>query len=247
MRITIFVIASMGRSACSILQSKHFRKCDCTNRIHPGLLLRRAGLLWTGRRKNCIVRHGVHQRRNHQPGIFPYFYPEVLFQQAWGYIGRKEDFPPERIVSVVSPLSDTTRVETLSAEIAHRYEKQAKGVAFGDPDAILSMMATLCRDKYVALYGSANSKKVKDIEVSAYTEQYTCVMEDIKQLTEITDNYVLVGRRLGTGTYLNGESTASALKSWIRTGRRFRASLPFRIGGPIQSAAGMRTSPATNS
>ena len=131
--------------------------------------------------------------------FFPYFYPEVLFQQAWGYIGRKEDFPPERIVSVVSPLSDTTRVETLSAEIAHRYEKQAKGVAFGDPDAILSMMATLCRDKYVALYGSANSKKVKDIEVSAYTEQYTCVMEDIKQLTEITDNYVLVGRQIGDG------------------------------------------------
>lgn len=131
--------------------------------------------------------------------FFPYFYPEVLFQQAWGYIGRKEDFPPEKIVSVVSPLSDTTSVETLSAEIAHRYEKQAKGVAFGDPDAILSMMATLCRDKYVALYGSANSKKVKDIEVSAYTEQYTCVMEDIKQLTEITDNYVLVGRQIGDG------------------------------------------------
>ena len=131
--------------------------------------------------------------------FFPYFYPEVLFQQAWGYIGQKDDFPPEKIVSEIAPLSNTTGVETLSAEIAHRYEKQANGVAFGDPDAILSMMATLCRDKYVALYGAANPKKLKDIEVSAYTEQYTCAMEDIKQLTKATDNYVLVGRQIGDG------------------------------------------------
>lgn len=164
--------------------------------------------------------------------IFPYFYPEVLFQQAWGYIGRKEDFPPEKIVSEVSPLSDTTRVETLSAEIAHRYEKQAKGVAFGDPDAILSMMATLCRDKYVALYGSANSKKVKDIEVSAYTEQYTCVMEDIKQLTEITDNYVLVGRQIGDGDLFEWGKHGICIKIMDPNRPAFPSvsTIPYRMG-----------------
>ena len=97
--------------------------------------------------------------------FLPYFYPEVLFHQAWGYIGQKENFLPETIISEIPPLSNTIGVETLSAEIAHRYEKQAKGVAFGDPDAILSMLATLCRDKYVALYGAAKPQKLKDIEV----------------------------------------------------------------------------------
>ena len=61
------------------------------------------------------------------------------------------------------------------------------------------MMATLCRDKYVALYGAAKPKKLKDIEVSSYTEQYTCAMEDIKQLTKATNNNVLVGRQIGDG------------------------------------------------
>ena len=48
--------------------------------------------------------------------FFPYFYPEVLFQQAWGYIGQKDDFPPEKIVSEIAPLSNTTGTKSRRTE-----------------------------------------------------------------------------------------------------------------------------------
>lgn len=130
--------------------------------------------------------------------FFPYFYPEVLFRKAWGYIGEAEG-SENKTVYYIKALADDARVEEISALIAHRYGEQAKGVAFGDPDAILSMMATLCRDKYVSLYGPVNHKENKDVEVSPYTEEYTSVMDDIVELTEQTGNRVIVGRQTGDG------------------------------------------------
>lgn len=131
--------------------------------------------------------------------LFPYFYPEILFEKAWGYIGEKNDFKEEDICKFINELSDDSCVESISTEIAHRYGGEAKGVAFGDPDAILSMMATLCRDKFVALYGPAHCKENKDVIVSEYTENYTDVMNDIEELAKQTGNKVIVGRQTGDG------------------------------------------------
>jgi hypothetical protein len=130
--------------------------------------------------------------------LISYYYPIILFEKGWGCIGKPQDFAGQDI-TYIEPLSDLAVVEDVSVKIAHSYEKKAKGVAFGDPDAILSMMATLCRDKYVSLYGPVKPKKQKDIDVSSYTETWTSVMDDIIDLAEKTQNNIIVGRQTGDG------------------------------------------------
>lgn len=130
--------------------------------------------------------------------FFPIFIRKFYSVKHGGYIGEAEG-SENKTVYYIKALADDARVEEISALIAHRYGEQAKGVAFGDPDAILSMMATLCRDKYVSLYGPVNHKENKDVEVSPYTEEYTSVMDDIVELTEQTGNRVIVGRQTGDG------------------------------------------------
>lgn len=131
--------------------------------------------------------------------FFPYFYPEILFREAWGYLGERQEFEERKVVAFIDELSDEETVEKISARTAHRYEDMAKGVAFGDPDAILSMMATLCRDRYVSLFGQVKGKGSREVEVSAYTEEYTTVMDDIEDLVKKTGNRVIVGRQTGDG------------------------------------------------
>lgn len=143
---------------------------------------------------NAYVKKGTNSHE-----FFPYFYPEVLFRKAWGYIGEKTDYPECKDLTYIDALAADEKVESISSKVSEHFEDETKGVAFGDPDAILSMMATLCRDRYVSIYGPVEKKDNKDIVVSNYTEEATCVIEDIQRLTEKCGNKVVVGRQTGDG------------------------------------------------
>jgi hypothetical protein len=131
--------------------------------------------------------------------FIPYFYPEILFREAWGYIGERGNYEDRTDLTYIEAVADDARVEDISSKVANHFADDTKGVAFGDPDIILSVMATLCRDKYVSLYGPVVKKDNKDIVVSAYTEEATNVMDVIEKLTEKSGNKVIVGRQTGDG------------------------------------------------
>jgi hypothetical protein len=142
-----------------------------------------------------------------------YFYPEIYFRKAFGFfessVGAMEGYEK---IHRIDGLSAREGVKGVSKGVSARWEASARGVAFGDPDAIVSMLATLCRDKCVALYGETTAKPQREIEVSAYTEECSSVSEDVMRLAKSTGNRVVIGRQTGDGDLIEWAKAGVCMK-----------------------------------
>jgi hypothetical protein len=155
--------------------------------------------------------------------VRPYWYQEVFFGRAVGVPESESAALPRGVSASRVDASDAGDVASFTTRLARRWATQAEGVAFGDPDAILAMLATLCRERRVALYGPAERKAPRDIEASAYTEEHTSAAGAVKELVGVTGNSVLVGRQTGDGD----------LFEWAKTGICIQIMDPNRPAFPV--------------
>lgn len=107
--------------------------------------------------------------------------------------------------------------------IAERWKSKAKGIAFGDPAAILSQIPRLCREKRLSLYNNKRRVETKNIVVSSYTEAVTTVADDLIRLCKELGNKVIVGRQTGDGD----------LFYWAKAGVCIQIMDPNRPAFPI--------------
>jgi hypothetical protein len=91
---------------------------------------------------------------------------------------------------------------SITRRIASRWRDRARGVAFGDPDAIRAQVPWHCRAGRVALYAPRNRIAPGEVRYSAYTEETSPVARDVAELAEATGDRVVVGRQTGDGDIL---------------------------------------------
>lgn len=158
------------------------------------------------------------------PDMRPYGYQEVFF-------GKRVGVPASESAAVPSAqrlgVAAGANIAAFTSDLARRWADQAAGVAFGDPDAILAMLATLCRERRVAVYGPAVRKAPAEIGASAYTEETSAVSPVVKELVRTTRNSVLVGRQTGDGD----------LFEWSKAGACIQIMDPNRPAFPVVAAA----------
>ncbi len=181
--------------------------------------------------------------------IAPYLYPEIFFGEylafpveAARYVKESLGMKTMNFSSLF--LADEERSEldglqvkvknidgfipgdnyhTITLRIAERWKSKAKGIAFGDPAAILSQIPRLCREKRLSLYNNKRRVETKDIVVSSYTESVTTVADDLIRLCKELGNKVIVGRQTGDGD----------LFYWAKAGVCMQIMDPNRPAFPI--------------
>jgi hypothetical protein len=99
----------------------------------------------------------------------------------------------------IDRLDEQDTYASMTLRIASRWKHMAKGVAFADPMAILSQLATLCRDDKIAVYEEKQRMRQSDVIVNAYSEETTRIVADVIQLCAEIGNRVIVGRQTGDG------------------------------------------------
>lgn len=145
--------------------------------------------------------------------IAPYIHSEIYFSHAAAYpenyLGSDRIVPgiekhvlwmdgtPDSIV--VDEVKDGDDYGTLTMRLAKRWEKCAKGVAFGDPDAIRAQISSLCMDERVSVYAPVVPKKLKDVVLTSYAESVSAIAYETADLALRIGNPVLVGRQTGDG------------------------------------------------
>lgn len=145
--------------------------------------------------------------------VAPYIHSEIYFSQAAAYpekylesgklipgiekhalwLNHSADC---KVIDEVQPGDD---YGTLTMRLAKRWEKKAKGVAFGDPDAIRSQISSLCMDERVSVYAPVVPKALKDVVLSSYAESTSAIAYETAELALRIGNPVLVGRQTGDG------------------------------------------------
>lgn len=186
--------------------------------------------------------------------IVPYLYPEIFYSELLGFpstyaeeaalladglgTGAAVFFGLEALEAAECrrrfPEASEPPVpvswEEASIVVARRWVREAKGVAFGDPDAILSQIPRLCRERRVSVYGNAVPIAPADIVASAYTEETTSALEAVYELCEKTGNRVMVGRQTGDGD----------LFAWAEKGICLQIMDPNRPAFPVVEAVDHR-------
>ena len=160
----------------------------------------------------------------------PYFYPEILFREALAYSTEEwKKVVSEKSEANIYELAETDGetvsnarlIDTISSHdtyadftmrIAERWISAAKGVAFGDPDAIAAQLATLCRKKYVAVYGELQSLKPSEIVTDPYAEQQSSIAQKTVELALRTGNPVILGRQTGDGDIISWSARGGCIQ-----------------------------------
>jgi hypothetical protein len=163
-----------------------------------------------------------------QSALLPYLYPEILFQEAWAFTAS--ELPGDCVFSEISEIhwgdvlfeNVKEDIFPFTRRLAEKWESHAKGVAFGDRDAIWSMLGYLCNENYIALYGNLQKKNLREIKVSAYTEEYSSACTFTGELANRLGNPVIVGRQTGDGDIFE----------WSRAGLCIRIMDPNRPAFP---------------
>lgn len=151
--------------------------------------------------------------------LIPYLYQEI-------YFGKKIAIPseelncvrPEKLDSLgldiktleklkekycftesLAVLSGKEDFMGISSILAERSVSKASGVAFGDPDAIMSMLPSLCREKRVAVYAPCSRIPTEQVKVSSYTESISPAAPLVRSLVEKCGNRVISGRQSSDG------------------------------------------------
>lgn len=173
----------------------------------------------------------------------PYMYPAILFSKAVGIpLSEARNFPREpSLAAGFSSRQEQTLIEQypglstactvhseqgyvpLMRSIASEWESSARGVAFGDPDAIRSMLASLCREKRIALYAPVDRLPVEEIQNAAYVEEHSPLCDDVCKMAINAGNRVIVGRQTCDGD----------LFAWSLDGVCIRIMDPNRPAFPI--------------
>lgn len=177
----------------------------------------------------------------------PYLFPEIYYRKALAYPfdgmdnQLKEndqenkyyiflnDDQRQKLLNTYPDVKEIDRIKnddsygSITLRIADRWKDKADGLAFGDPAAILSQLATLCLESRIAVYGKKVKKAQSEVEVSDYTEDKTEIADEIIQLAEEIDNPVLVGRQTGDGD----------LFAWSKAGICLQIMDPNRPPFPI--------------
>ena len=144
--------------------------------------------------------------------ILPYLYTDIYFSRCLAYPLRcmpkkgecKVIFPPcgqsfESSFPVIDTVCSDDTYGSLTLRIAKRNISYARGIAFGDPPAILSQIPTLCREKRIAVFGKVKHLPKKAIVYNDYTEAASEINAETADLCEMVGNNVLLGRQTGDG------------------------------------------------
>lgn len=155
--------------------------------------------------------------------IGPYLFPEIYYRKALAfpastakdvskYFKFKKAFAiylssletegllhgGKKILSI-DIIAKNDNYGSITLRIAKRWAHKAKGVAFGDPPAILSQLAEHCHKSRIAVFGERESIPPSKVVVSAYTEATTSIIKEVVKLARKTGNNILIGRQTGDG------------------------------------------------
>lgn len=183
----------------------------------------------------------------------PYLYPDIYFRKALAFrpsataqaaalartlsvkrqTGLLLDAGESRVVVAAFPTAQAVDgwngqdgYELVTTRIAERWKKQAKGIVFGDPAAILSQLPKLCREARIPLYAPKSKLPPSQVLVTAYTEELSAVADKVNQLAIEIGNRVIVGRQTGDGDLFH----------WSKAGVCIQIMDPNRPPFPIVEA-----------
>lgn len=149
----------------------------------------------------------------------PYLYQEIFFRRAIG-------MPESEAAGLHAARLDLPAGDDIAAfttVLAERWQAQAQGVAFGDPAIILALLATLCRERRVAVFGPCRHIPPQQVVANAYAEEQSTAAAAAARLAVATGNRVLVGRQTGDGD----------LFAWSRAGVCIQIADPNRPAFPV--------------
>ena len=159
----------------------------------------------------------------------PYLMPEIFFGRALGLRADALEPPqqawldglgvPERTICVEP--GDTHASFTL--RMADRWRGKAKGVAFGDPDVILSQLAWHCRHRRLPLFGQRIDLPSHAVKASHYVEAHSVVADKAGELARSLGDPVIAGRQTGDADILK----------WSRYGCCIQITDPNRPPLPV--------------
>jgi hypothetical protein len=179
--------------------------------------------------------------------IGPYVFPEIFYRKAlaftpsdiakiagiWGkasasalYLSEgetkelKTGFPSFASVDSIRP---DDGFGTLTMRIAKRWKKAAKGVVFGDPPAVVSQIASHCRNRRIAVYAPSRPVPSDKVMFSYYTEEHSTIADETAALAEEIGNKVIVGRQTCDGDIIH----------WSKSGVCIQIIDPNRPAFPI--------------
>lgn len=172
--------------------------------------------------------------------IGPYLYPEIYFghllaypasmieldggQEIVAFLPNKEiEAALPETADIVERIQEGDSYGTITVRIAERWKYCAKGVAFADPPAVLSQLATFCREKRIAVYEECAARSPGEYVFNEYTEAATGIAPEVRRLCRELDNRVIVGRQTGDGD----------LFEWSRDGICIKIMDPNRPAFPL--------------
>ena len=96
-------------------------------------------------------------------------------------------------------MSENDTYSTVTLRIARRWKHLAKGVAFGDPMAILFYITNPLPRREDCTLRRIKKKPLSQIKVAWYTESSSEITAEVAGLAEETGNRVIIGRQTGDG------------------------------------------------
>lgn len=186
--------------------------------------------------------------------LAPYLFPEILNRRALSGTARQARALAalarrRRVKDAHALFLDATELRTARAafprlaiadrflrdddwgsvtlRIGRRWRRFSKGVVFGDPPAILSQLATHCRERRIALYQPLTPLPPPEVRVSNYIEQKSPIAAETARLAVELGNRVITGRQTGDGDIFE----------WSKQGVSIQIIDPNRPAFPIVSVA----------
>ena len=193
--------------------------------------------------------------------IGPYVFPEIFYRKAlaftpsdivqtagiWGganasalYLSEDElkrlmtAFPAFSPLDSLCPNDD---FGSLTMRIAERWKQSARGVVFGDPPAVISQVASHCRNRRIAVYAPVRPVPSDKVMFSSYTEDHSTIADETAALAEEIGNRVIVGRQTCDGDIIQ----------WSKRGVCIQIIDPNRPAFPIVETLSQKwTNPEKN-
>ncbi len=183
--------------------------------------------------------------------VATYLYPDICFgrQLAFTEVTQASSYPhlPKSRYftsaagwNPVDALQPGDTHATICRRIAERWRGVAKGIAFGDPPAILAQLAWHCRTRRVAFWGPKAGIAASQVHVSAYTEDLSTANADAGGFAKELGIPYLLGRQTCDGD----------LMAWSKLGLGMeiidpcRPPLPVIEALPHPWAAGVQATPS---
>ena len=139
--------------------------------------------------------------------LAPYCFPEICYREALGFTeaderGAYTALPATSFFAgegTGDKVAGEDSIGSVTLRIARRWRGRAQGVVFGDPPAVLSQLASHCREERVAVYGPIKFKSAREIVAMPYAENASEIAEEAAELAVEVGNRVMVGRQTGDG------------------------------------------------